>query len=163
MRSYCCYQCLWQDLELSLKYGIIFWGNSPNSKVFTLQKKTVRLMAGVKPTNSCGSVFTRFEILALPCEHICSLMKFTVNKQEHFKMNSAIHSVNTRNKNQIHRPIANLSCFQESAYYAGIKIFNSLPSSLVNKNVKFKVGLKRYLITHCFYSVDVFLIFTNKS
>jgi hypothetical protein len=50
------------------------------------------------------------------------LMNFIVNNQEHFQTNSAIHNVNTRNKNQLHRPICNLSCFQKSAYYAGIKI-----------------------------------------
>jgi predicted peroxiredoxin len=84
----------------------------------------------------------------------------------YFQTNSAIHSVNTRNKNQLHRPIANLSCFQKSAYYAGIKIFNSLPSSLtslINKKAEFEVALKRYLITHSFYSVDEFLMFTNNS
>jgi hypothetical protein len=76
------------------------------------------------------------------------------------------HSVNTRNKNQLHKPTANLSCFQKSAYYAGIKISNNLPSnltSLVNKKAQFKVTLKLYLITHSFYSVDEFIMFTNKS
>jgi hypothetical protein len=93
-------------------------------------------------------------------------MNFIVNNQEHFQTNSDIHSVNTRNKNQLHRPIANLSCFQKSAYYVGIKIFYSLPSSLtslVNKMAQFEVALKRYLITYSFYSVDEFLMFTNNS
>jgi hypothetical protein len=66
----------------------------------------------------------------------------------------------TRNKHQLHRPIANLSCFQKS----GIKIFNSLPSSLtslVNKKSQFKVALKRYLNTHSCYSVNEFLMFEN--
>jgi hypothetical protein len=70
-------------------------------------------------------------------------MNFIVNNQEHFQTNSAVHSVNTKSKTQLHRPIANLSCFQKSAYYAGIKIFNSLPSSLsslVNKKAQFKVA-----------------------
>jgi hypothetical protein len=32
-----------------MKYGILFWGNSSNiKKTFTLQKKIVRLMAGVR-------------------------------------------------------------------------------------------------------------------
>jgi hypothetical protein len=67
-----------------MKYGIVFWGNSLNSKkIFTLKKKIVRLMAGVKPRNSCRSLFKRLEILALPCEYIFSLMNFTVNNQEH--------------------------------------------------------------------------------
>jgi hypothetical protein len=76
-----------------MKCGIIFGGNSLNSKkIFTLQKKIVRLMADVKPRYSCGSLFKRLQILA-----------------------------------------------------------------------QFKVALKRYLITHSFYSVDEFIMFTNKS
>jgi hypothetical protein len=74
---------------------------------------------------------------------------------------SAVHSVNTRNKHHLHRPIANLTCFQKSTYYSGIKIFNNLPSSLkhlMNEKAKFKVALKRYLNTHSFYSVDEFLV-----
>jgi hypothetical protein len=111
------------------------------------------------------SLFKRIEILALPCEYIFSLMNFIVNNQEHFKTNCAIHSVNTRNKNQLHRPIANLSCFQKSAYYAGIKIFSLLSSltSIINKKAQFKVALKIYLIIHSFYSGDEILMFTNKS
>jgi hypothetical protein len=62
--------------------------------------------------------------LPLNVYHALSLLLFIVNNQEHFQTsNSAVHSVNTRNKNQLHRPIVNLSCFQKSAYYAGIKIF----------------------------------------
>jgi hypothetical protein len=68
-------------------------------------------MAGVKPRNSCRSLCKRLEILALPCEYIFSLMSFIINNQEHFQTNFAINSINTRNKNQLHRPIANLSYF----------------------------------------------------
>jgi hypothetical protein len=121
-------------------------------------------MAGVIPRNSYRSLFKRLDILTLPCEYIFSLLLFIVSNQEHFQTNSALHSVNTRNKNQLHRPIAKHSCFQRSAYYAGIKNFNSLPSSLtrlIHKKKQFKVALKRYLITHSFYSVDEFVMFTN--
>jgi hypothetical protein len=77
-----------------------------------------------------------------------------------------MHSVNTRNKNQLSRPVANLLCFQKSAYYAGIQIVNSLPSSLIsliNKKEQFKVALKRYLIIHSFYCGDEFVMFTYNS
>jgi hypothetical protein len=60
----------------------------------------------------------------------------------------------------LHRLIANLSCFQKSTYYTGIKIFNILPSSLkslVKEKSQFKVALKLYLNTHSFYYVDEFL------
>jgi hypothetical protein len=91
-----------------------FWGNSSNSKmIFTSQQRIVRIMAGDKPRNSCRSLFMRLEILLLPCEYIFSLMNFVVNNQEHFQTNSAIHNVNTRNRDLLHRPIANVSCFKK--------------------------------------------------
>jgi hypothetical protein len=49
-----------------------------------------------------------------------------------------------------HKPTANLSCLQKSAYYAGIKIFSNLPSdprSPMNEKAQFKITLKRYLNT----------------
>jgi hypothetical protein len=150
-----------------MKHGIICWGNSPNSKmIFTLQKSTVRIIAGVKSRTSCRNIFISLKILSLPCEYIFTLMNFVVNKKEHFQTISAIHSVNTRNGDQLHRPTANLSCFQKSAYYTGIKIFNSLPSNLrilVNKRTQFKVALKRYLNTHSFHFVEEFLTGKNDS
>jgi hypothetical protein len=81
-----------------MMYGIIFGGNSSSSKkIFTLQKKFFRIMAGVKPRVSCRTLFKRLEILPLPCEYICSLMNFTVNNQELFQTDFTVHSVNTRN------------------------------------------------------------------
>jgi hypothetical protein len=41
-----------------IKYEIIFWGNSSNSgKIFTLQKKIVRLMYCAQPKTCCRSLF----------------------------------------------------------------------------------------------------------
>jgi hypothetical protein len=49
-----------------------------------VQKKTVRIMTGVKPRNSCRSLFKKLEILPLPCEGMFALMNFFVDKQVHF-------------------------------------------------------------------------------
>jgi hypothetical protein len=52
-----------------MKCGIIFWGNSHNSrKILTLGKKIIRIMTSVKPSNSCRSLFKRLEFLILPCQ-----------------------------------------------------------------------------------------------
>jgi len=41
-----------------------FWGNSLNSKmIFTLQRRTVRIIAGVKSRTSCRNLFVSSEIL----------------------------------------------------------------------------------------------------
>ena len=78
-----------------------------------------------------------------------------------FKQIHSIHNINTRNKHQLCRPNANLSCFQKSKFYAGIKIFNNLPPSvtiLKNDKAKFKTAIRRYLHTLFFYSVDEFFM-----
>jgi hypothetical protein len=131
-----------------IKYGIIFWGNSSNSgKIFTLQKKTVRIMVVAKPRTSCWSLFKKSEILLVQCQYVFSLMTLIVNNQEYFQTNLSVHSINTRNKHHLHRPIANLTCFHKGAFCAGIKIFSSLPhnrDSLRNDKAQFKVVLRRY-------------------
>ena len=38
-----------------------------------------------------------------------------------FQTNSPIHSINTSNKHHLHRQNANLSSFQKSTFYPGIK------------------------------------------
>jgi hypothetical protein len=53
--------------------------------------------------------------------------------------------------------MANLTCFQKSAFYSGIRIFNSVPHSLTNlkeEEAQFNVALRRYLNAHSFYPVE---------
>ena len=114
-----------------IKYGIIFWGYSSRSgKIVTLQKKTIKIMASAQPRTSCISLFKQLEILPVKCQYILSLMSFIISKQKMFKKNSSIHNINTRSKHHLHRPYSNLSCFERSAFFAGIKIFYGLPPSM---------------------------------
>jgi IS1 family transposase len=132
-------------------------------KIFTVQKKIIRIVVGAHPRTSCRSLFKKLEILPVPCQYIFSLMNFLVDNQENFQTNSSIHSINTRNKHHLHRPIANLSCFQTSTFYSSIRIFNSLPcniKNLKNEKAQFKAAPRRYLNAHSFYSVDQFLMST---
>jgi hypothetical protein len=84
-------------------------------------------------------------------------MNLIISNQEHFPTNSSVCNINTRIKRHLHRPNANLSCFQKSVLYAGIKIFNNIACSLKilkDEKAKFKVALRKYLNTHSFYSVN---------
>jgi len=127
-------------------YGIIFEGDSSYSKkISTLQKRIIRIMVGAHPRTSCRRLFKKLEILTVPSQYIYSLMSFFIGNQEKFQTNSSVHNINTRNKYNFHRPVANLSCFQKGASYSGIRIFNSLPRNITNlKNGKthFKIALK---------------------
>jgi hypothetical protein len=113
-------------------------------------------MTGVKSHIACRDL-KRLEILTVPCENIFSLINFLTNN-DYFQTNGDVHSASTRHKHYLHKPNANLPCFQRSTYYAGIKMFNNLPPDLTSfkvENTQFKTALKRHLNTHSFYSVEL--------
>jgi len=134
-----------------LNYGIIFGCNSSNSrKIFALQKKSSKLWL-VHNQDPHVCLFKQLEILPVPCQYMFSLMSFIINNQDILQTNSSIYSINKRNKHHLHRPDANLSCFQKSIFCAGINIFNSLPPSVIvlkNDKATFKTVLRTYLYTH---------------
>jgi hypothetical protein len=132
-----------------MKYGIISGGNSSHSKkIFTLQKKIVRLMAGGKPRDSCKNLFKRLEILTLPCKYIFSLMIFIVKNQEFFQTQGIrISFIDELPTSHVFRRVLIMLALK----------FLSLPSNLtVLKQIQFKIAL------HSFYSVDEFM-FSNNS
>jgi len=86
-----------------------------------------------------------------------SLLMFVVKKKDRFKTSLDIHSFNTRFNRGLHIPVANLVVFQKGVRYSGIKIFNRLPltiKQLSHDIPKFKVALKRFLLTHSFYTLE---------
>ena len=146
-----------------MTYGIIFWGNSSHSNIiFRLQKRVIRIITGIRNRDSCREYFKALKILPLQSQYILSLLLFVIDNKDHFKRNSEVHHINTRNKSSIHQPHANLSIYQKGAYYTGIKVFNSLPSQireLSHSRHKFKHTLKEFLLTHSFYTLDEFFNF----
>jgi len=104
-----------------------FWGESSNSgKIFTLQKKIIRILAATQHKNFCRSLFKKLKILPVPCQYILLFMNFITNNQEILQKNSSMNNINTKNKHHLHKPHANLSCFQKSTFYAGITIFTAV-------------------------------------
>jgi hypothetical protein len=71
----------------------MFWDNHTDSiRVFQLQKKVVRIMAGAKSRVSCKPLFKILEILTLPSQYILSLMTFLAYNLEYFTFNSSVHN-----------------------------------------------------------------------
>jgi len=97
------------------------------------------------------------EIIMLYLQYIYSLVLYTINNKHLFDTNNKIHKYKTRNNNNLHHPIANISKFNKGAYISGIKVFNHLPQNikaLTNDHKYFKSSLKRFLYHNFFYSVN---------
>jgi len=141
-----------------LTYGITFCGNSSHSNtIFKLQKRVIRIITGIRKRDSCREHFRTLKILPLQSQCILSLLLFVTDKKDHFRRNSEIHHINTRNKSSLHQPINNLPIYQKVAYYTGIKVFNSLPpqiKELSHNRHHIKTILKEFLHSHSFYTLD---------
>jgi hypothetical protein len=76
---------------MEYEYGI---GNSMDiKKVFYIQNKIIRIMAGTKMRASYMELFKKFNILPLASEYLLSLLSFVVDNIEKFETNSDIHSL----------------------------------------------------------------------
>ena len=104
-----------------MTYGLLYWGNSPDSiKIFRLQKKIIRIMAGCRYRDSCRKLFISLEFLPLPSQYILSLLMFMIRNRSQFLVNSEIHHINTRQHANIHQPSVNVAKYQKGVYYLGI-------------------------------------------
>jgi len=64
--------------------------------------------------------------------------------------NSSTHNINPRKKDHVHKSNANLSFFEQSTFYAAIKIFDIFPPHLTilkNEKTKFKASVRKYIHT----------------
>jgi hypothetical protein len=69
---------------------------------------------------------------------------FVVKNKDLFKMNSDVHTFNTRLNHDLHFPVVNLTMFQKGVWYYGVKLYNHLPSTfkLLSHDIsEFKVAL----------------------
>jgi hypothetical protein len=101
----------------------------------------------------------KVDILRVSCQYILSLIMFIVDNKKNFQINLSVHGLSTRNKNQLHLPIANMSCCQRVVSYSAMKIFNSLPNNVKNfrnDSVHFKIVRCKCLIYHSFYLLTEF-------
>jgi len=96
-----------------MTYGIIFWGNPTHSNhIFWLQKTVNRIITNPRPRESCRQLSYETADFAIDFAIHFFLLLFIVNNKAFFQMNSEIHSINTRNNSDSHRPLINLATYR---------------------------------------------------
>ena len=102
---------------------------------------------------SCREFFQLLKILPLSAQYIYSLSMFVVNNRNLFSDNAELYTIKTRNSFNFHPPLSCLTKYQKGVYYAGIRVFNHLPTSIksiANETKVFKKALKRFLMDNFF-------------
>lgn len=143
-----------------IAYGIVFWGSSNFAvRVFKVQKKAVRNIAGVSKFTSCRELFKKYQILTLTSLYVLETVCFVKQNLVEFLNNNFHHHYNTRGQDDLLTPLHSLALYEKSPYYIGIQLYNKLPDSIkeISSKIIFKNRVKKLLLDGTFYSLNEFL------
>lgn len=145
--------------EAHVRYGIAVWGNSSRrntKRVLVLQKKAVRILAGLGHRESCRTAFKQLKVLTVV--NLFILETALHAKRQNLQRGTDVHNYNTRRANNIVLPIHHLTLYEKQPTYLGAKFLNILPEEV--KNVHCEKKLRRNIIgwlhQRPFYTVDEF-------
>jgi hypothetical protein len=142
-----------------ISYGAIIWAKSSYSNsLFIAQKKAIRLISKVPYRFSCRELFIKLGILTLPCIYIFQCLLYVKKNLTSFRLISDVHSYNTRHCTDIMRDYCSYSKTLHSFKSISVRLFNKLSEDVRNLNdSKFRIVIKEFLTSNCFYSVEEYL------
>jgi hypothetical protein len=150
--------------QSALSYCIEIWGQCPDyllNRVFVLQKRAIRIIAGVPYRTSCREtkLFKTLNILPLPALYIAQVLIFMKKHPAYFSNCQFNHRYNTRHKNRMQLPKHNTRAFEKGLLFAGQRLFNKLPRVLQNEKcpLLFKAAIKKYLLLKEVYNMSDFV------
>jgi len=94
-------------------------------------------------------LFKILNILPLISQHIFHFVVLVVNNKNQFRMNSEIHSINTRNNSNFHQSLSHFTIYQ--------KVPPPEIKDLPHNIKKFSSSLRRFLHKHSFYTVEEYI------
>lgn len=114
-----------------MTYGVEFWGNTTNSiKIFRVQKRAIRILAGASYKTSCRPLFKVLKIRTLYQEYAIHVLKFVNRHLDYYVKKDFTHSHTTRNAHKLRVMQHTSSLFGKSFYYTGLKMYNQLPKHI---------------------------------
>lgn len=144
-----------------LTYGLEIWGNAVKyltERVFKMQKKVIRIICNLLPSESCREAFKALNILPMPALYIYKSLLFLKKNPHYFENNIKTHKYETRHKDLYDVDCHNTTAKERGLHYSAIKFYNNLPKCLREENNinKFKKELKILLLEKNVYSVQDF-------
>lgn len=146
-------------IESHIRYSIVLWGLSSKknlNKIFLIQKRSIRSILRLKPSDSCFEHFLNLNILTVPSLYMYETLSYIVD----LKLFPAYtHHYNTRNRHLNPSVQHKLKVYEQKPEYVGIKLFSKLPEnlkSLKDRPQKFKDELKKHLIEKRYYEIPDF-------
>ena len=144
-----------------LQYCNHVWGNTFITyvrRLFILQKRIIRIIAGVKPREHSAPLFKSMKIFTIfqINEYVIGKFMYQIYNQKTldtfllmFQVNSNVHGYSTRQSNHFHLPLPKNELRKSSLCYRGALIWNRILSSEVRTHFSedlFCLDYKRLLL-----------------
>jgi hypothetical protein len=154
-------QIYYAIFQSHILYGIIFWGNSSVTninRILLVQKKAVRVLAGLNYYDSCKEAFVNLNIMTVINLYLFETLMFVRKNLPKIDCDKVNHTHDTRAKNQFIRPLKHRThIYEKSATYSGTQLYNALPNAIKQLNISsFKKKLTVYFINNPFYCISEF-------
>ena len=146
-------------IQCFLRYGILIWGHaSCRHYLFSIQRRAIRIVAGLPYRADCRPAFRELNILTFPALFIYECLLYIKQNIHIFDKFGDFHAYNTRTRDKLCLKSIRLTRTQTAHRYFGIKFYNCLPADIKNLNlVKFKKVVKQLLINGVYYDYDEYL------
>lgn len=150
-------------IHCHIDYALIVWGNASGAdRVFGIQRRAIRVLAGLGYREDCRSSFSRLKILTLPSAYILQCMLYVRANLGEYTTHSEVHDYRTRNRDDIYVDFQRLNTSKYGINYDGPRFFNQLPVEIKMLPIKiFKKTVKSNLLKNAYYSIGEFLSGTS--
>lgn len=142
-------------IESYLMYALLSWGQAPAAvRLFRLQRRAVRVLAGISYRDDCRDSFRGLGIMTLPSLYIFQCLKYVRANIGDFSTRSLVHDYNTRTGNNLVFSFNRLTATKSSLTYYGPLLYNLLTEDVkgMPDNTFFN-HIKGLLISKAYYSV----------
>ena len=126
--------------------------------VFSLQRRAVRIVAGLAYVADCRSAFRSQKILTFPSLYIYNCLVYAKINESAMKSNGEYHEYHTRNKDKLCPLNIRLTRSKTASRYYSIKFYNVLPYEIKKLSLKlFKIHVKSLLLEMAVYDTNEYL------
>lgn len=147
-------------IHTHLTYAVLCWGHSSHmSEAFTIQRRCLRVMAGLRSDQCCRRAFVGMGVLTLPCIYILSCLKHVKKNFNSYSSHGDIHSYNTRHRDDLTFDYKRTQKARDGYNYYAVRFFNVLPTDVRVLSINcFTRKIKDLLKHNAFYSFEEYLL-----
>lgn len=142
-----------------LAYGVVTWGGAITAanmqRLLVAQKRLLRVIFGLRNTDTCRPLFKGRGILTFPGIYIYKCCIYMFENRRKYQLNGDSHEYRTRGRDNVRIPAHSTAMYEKGPGFSCITIYRHLPkyiSECVSVG-QFKRYLKQHLVSACHYEL----------